>query len=54
MGDLGYGVELGSGDNYHLPRPLSADVAAKVAAGQVRDLQLARHERLLRPVARVE
>ena len=54
MGDLGYGVELGSGDNYHLPRPPRADVAAKVAAGQVRDLQLARHERLLRPVARVE
>jgi len=54
MGDLGYGVELGSGDNYHLPRPLSADVAAKVTAGQLRDLELARHERLLRPVARVQ
>lgn len=54
MGDLGYVVALGSGDNYHLPRPLNADVAAKAVAGQVRDLELARHERLLRPVARVQ
>jgi hypothetical protein len=55
MGDLGYVVNLGSGERYRLPGPSNsvAAISAKVA-GQARGLDLARQERLIRPVATVD
>ncbi len=55
MGDLGYVVNLGTGDRYRLPLTTGGPnaISAKVA-GQAKGLDLARHEQLIRPVATVE
>jgi hypothetical protein len=51
MGDLGYVVNLGSGDNYKLPNTPGPGLLANAVAAQQPGLDLARHERLLKPVA---
>jgi leishmanolysin len=48
MGDLGYVVNLGSGDRYQLPRSGGPNLAVQGAAGP-RGLDLARGELLVRP-----
>jgi hypothetical protein len=51
MGDLGYGVNLGTGDRYRLPNTPGPSVVAKTAAVQGPGLDLKGRERLIRPVA---
>jgi hypothetical protein len=51
MGDLGYVVNLGTGDRYRLPHTSGAIVAGRTAALQAPGLDLKGRERLLRPVA---
>lgn len=49
MGDLGYVVNLGSGDRYELPKSTGPNLAAQGAKGAARGLDLAKGELLVRP-----
>jgi hypothetical protein len=51
MGDLGYVVNLGTGDRYRLPNTPGPAITAKTVAGQHPGLNLKGRERLLKPVA---
>ena len=51
MGDLGYVVNLGTGDRYRLPRATAALVAPQTVASVRPGLDLKGRERLIRPVA---
>jgi hypothetical protein len=51
MGDLGYGVNLGTGDRYRLPNTPGPSVVATTVGGQQPGLDLKGRERLIRPVA---
>ncbi|MGH7579097.1 MAG: hypothetical protein ACREM9_02930 [Gemmatimonadales bacterium] len=51
MGDLGYVVNLGTGDRYRLPRDTGPPSLASIVASQGPGLDLGRRERLIRPVA---
>lgn len=51
MGDLGYVVNLGTGDNYRLPNTPGPAIVSKTAAVQGPGLDLKSRERLLKPVA---
>jgi leishmanolysin len=51
MGDLGYIVNLGSGDKYQLPRQGGPNLSVEGMAAGRRDLDLARGERLVEPTA---
>jgi hypothetical protein len=51
MGDLGYVVNLGTGDRYRLPNTPGPNLLASLVAAQQRGLDLGRRERLLKPVA---
>jgi hypothetical protein len=51
MGDLGYVVNLGTGDRYKLPNTPGPAVVSSSVAGQQPGLDLKRGERLLKPVA---
>jgi hypothetical protein len=51
MGDLGYVVNLGTGDSYRLPNSPGPSIVAKTAAVQGPGLDLKGRERLVRPVA---
>jgi hypothetical protein len=49
MGDLGYVVNLGSGDRYQLPKSPGPNLATQGANGAARGLDLAKGELLVRP-----
>jgi hypothetical protein len=49
MGDLGYVVNLGSGDRYRLPQTGGPNLATRGLAGAQRVLDLAGGERIVRP-----
>jgi hypothetical protein len=51
MGDLGYVVNLGTGDKYKLPNTPGPGLVASLVAAQQPGLDLGRRERLLKPVA---
>ncbi len=51
MGDLGYVVNLGTGDRYRLPNTGGPALTASLVAGQSPGLDLGARERLVRPVA---
>jgi len=51
MGDLGYVVNLGTGDRYRLPNTPGPAVVSYSVAGQQPGLDLKSRERLYRPVA---
>lgn len=51
MGDLGYVVNLGTGDRYRLPNTPGPSVTANAVAGAGPGLDLKGRERLIRPVA---
>ena len=51
MGDLGYVVNLGTGDRYRLPNTPGPAIVSNMVASQQPGLDLGRRERLLKPVA---
>lgn len=51
MGDLGYVVNLGSGDRYRLPNTPGPSITAKIVADDRQGLDLKNRERLITPVA---
>ncbi|HET9040617.1 MAG TPA: leishmanolysin-related zinc metalloendopeptidase [Gemmatimonadales bacterium] len=54
MGDLGYVINPDAGDKYKLPPTPGPNFAVGAAAVGVRDLDIARGERLVRPTAMVQ
>jgi hypothetical protein len=51
IGDLGYVVNLGTGDRYRLPNTPGPAIVSNMVASQQPGLDLGRRERLLKPVA---